>query len=164
MEELQRDVGVLLRRRAQLQVQAPPRLLFERAARGVGIQQEGVQHHVVVEAARLDAQAAPVRASPTFTSQAIFDCAGILQPRLQVRRNARHAPRAPRRPARPGRWCPARTRLPPISRSPPPPARPAASASQACSSSALAITLYCRSRVSSLGPSSLSRLWNSISL
>ena len=51
-------------RRAQLQIQPPPGLLVQRAARGVGIQQKGVQHHVVLEAARLRFPCGPAPAAP----------------------------------------------------------------------------------------------------
>ncbi len=43
------DIGVLLGPGPQLQVEPPARLLFQRAARGIGVQQEGVQHDVVLE-------------------------------------------------------------------------------------------------------------------
>ena len=163
LEQLQRDIGVLLRRGPQLQIHAPPRLLFQRAARGVGIQQEGVQHDVVIEAARLDSQ-------PRQFQQRRFHVAGdlhrgrVFEPRLQRREMLGvHGARLARPPGQAdriqrelafGRFRnrhrhrrALRLRQPRAAIRPP-----------------LAITPYCRSRVSSLGPSSLSRLWNSISL
>ena len=115
---------MLLRSRPELQVHAPPRLLFQAASRDIGIEQEGVQHDVVVEAARFDSE-------PRQFERGAFHVAGdlhgtrILQPWRELRRNARHARRAPRRYARKDRWYRAQTRLPPISKSPPPRARPA---------------------------------------
>ena len=76
--DLERDIGVLLGRGAELQVEAASRLLVERAAGGVGVEEEGVQHHVVVEAARLDAHAVE-------RQQRGFHVAGDLRPRLRLR-------------------------------------------------------------------------------
>ena len=54
--QFERVVGVLLGRGAQLQIEAALRQLFERQRRRVGVQQEGVEHHVVREPACLDAE------------------------------------------------------------------------------------------------------------
>ena len=54
--ELQDDIGVLFGRSSQFEIETPPRLLFERHAARVGIQQESVQHDVVLEAAAFNAQ------------------------------------------------------------------------------------------------------------
>ncbi len=78
LTDFERDIGMLLGRRAQLQIEAPARLLVQRAARGVGVQQKRVEHHVVVEAARLNSHAVQHQ-------QRGFHVAGDL----------RHAPRLP---------------------------------------------------------------------
>ena len=103
LAELQRDVGVLLRRGAELEVEAAPRLLVERAAGGVGVQQEGVQHHVVrrSRAPRCPCRAAP--AAPTSRRRRSSTRAGIFEPRPQRREMLGSARRALRRAATRGR-------------------------------------------------------------
>ena len=80
--DFQRDVGVLLGRGAELQVEPPPRLLVERAARGIGVQQEGVQHHVVIEAAGLDSHAVERQERGLHVARDL-DGGRVLQPGLQ---------------------------------------------------------------------------------
>src|ERR1035438_1824634 len=49
LPEFQADIGVLFRRSPQLQIQTPLRLRFQRDAARVGIQQEGIEHDVVLD-------------------------------------------------------------------------------------------------------------------
>ena len=59
--DLKRDIGVLFGRMAQLQIEAAAGLFFEWAPGGIGIQEEGIKHYVVIKALRVDAQSRRVR-------------------------------------------------------------------------------------------------------
>ena len=99
--DLERDIGVLLGRRTQFQVQPAPRLLFERTSRRVRIQQERVEHHVVDEPARFDPHAVEREQRP-FDIARDLGPRGVFEPRLQVRQvfrgDSARFPRGPRQP------------------------------------------------------------------
>ena len=101
--KLQRDIRMLLRRRTQLQIHTAPRLRFQRASRDVRLQQERVQHHIVLEAARFNSQ------PRQFEQRALhvagdLDRARIFQPRRQRREMfGMHGPRLARAPRQPNR-------------------------------------------------------------
>ena len=101
LPDLQRDIGVLLGRRPQLQIQPPARLLVQRAPGRIGVQQESVQHHVVLEAPPLDAHAIQLE-QRRFHIASDFRRARVLQPRSQVRQvRARYGPRLAGLPGQP---------------------------------------------------------------
>ena len=75
---------MLLGRGAQLEIEAAAGLLFERAADGVGIQQEGVEHDVVLEAAGFDAEAGE-REQGGLHVAGDLGGGGVFEPGLQVR-------------------------------------------------------------------------------
>ena len=128
---------------------------------GIGIQQERVQHHVVLEAARLDAHAGRASAAPISRRRRSSDRAGVFEPRLQRlgRFSAVDGARLARLPAR-GRSCPARIRPPPISKSRRRPAHPPESPSSHASSSSgvSSDAIVARRACPRSGPSSFSRL------
>ena len=89
LPDFQRDIGVLLGRGAQLQIQPPARLLFERAARR---DRRPAGTRTASRRARTRAPRMPMRSSASsadFTSQAIFGRAGVFQPRLADAPDAR---------------------------------------------------------------------------
>ena len=119
---------------AQLEIEPAPRLLLQRTAGRVGIQQKRIEHHVVLEAARLDPELRSVSIAD-FTSQAIFFALSSssqgFNVRQSIRRTARASPccHASRRSVSERELAFGR-----ISKSPPPPARRPAASSHACSS------------------------------
>ena len=80
--DLQRQVRALFRRIAQLDIEPAPRLFFERAAGRIGIQQEGIEHHVVRKSARLDAHV-PQGQQRRLGIADDFRAAGIFEERPQ---------------------------------------------------------------------------------